>query len=287
MKLLRSLFSAIICLALITAGTTNISAAEHKVIGIADFETKLSADTTLAPMITNLLTQEVVKNRSYKLVAQQTLSQKLSRLGISSGLYERLDSLEAEQFAGIHFLLAGEIKEAEVKTVQLNGFQQLRAKVLVNVRMAHIPAQQIIYAEAVVGEASQTFLLERQEEADSAVRAALLETAAKRVVSQIAAKVNSINPMSGIVLSVNQTDGSIIIDMGSEHRVSAGQLYQIYKDGSVLLHPATNLEFGRAKQEIAVVRVEKANQLESVAKLVSGKISEVHPGLKAIIKQHQ
>lgn len=286
-KLFRYVCCSAICLLLLTGCLASSAAAaeDRKVIGVAQFQTMAANDAALTPLITNLLTEAIIKNRSYRLIDQATLSQRLAISGLTANLYEQCDSLEADQLAGIHFLVAGIVKEADTRLIRLNGFQQLRARVLINVRLLHVPARQVVYAESLVGEASQTFLLERPDvETDPVSRNALLEAAAKQAVTRIAAKINSLNPMSGVVLQVSPADSSLIIDMGAEHGVAVGQEYQLYAEGSVLVHPVTNLEIGREKKAVAIVRITRAGALDASAIVVSGRISDIHPGLKAVIK---
>lgn len=277
----RSIRSIVIALALlIIALSSVVSAADRKVIGIVDFDTNTTVDPALAPIITSLLAEDIVTNRSFQLLSRSSLQLKLSGAGLSTNVFESCSQLQPEQFHGVHFLVIGKIVEASTQVVPLNGFQQRRARVALTARVMHVPAAQVVYAESSIGEAQQTFLLEKKEtEAEAlANRKALLETAAKRAIARVSAKLHLLNPMTGIVIQVNTTDNTMIIDLGAEQGVSVGQDYMVYEEGAVLVHPVTNMEIGRENKEIAKVRIVGADTLRAKAVIVKGHISDITPG---------
>ena len=219
----RSIYHSVLVLILLIAGlTTSVWAADRKIIGIADFATDKTVESSLAPTITSLLSEDIVTNRSYYLLNQPALLQKLSMAGVTN-LYEQSNTLQFDQLRGLHFLVTGIIKETSTQIIPLNGFQQLRARVLLTIRVFHVPAAQVVYAETVLGEARQTFLLDKKETDAEALlnRNALLETAAKRAIAKVSAKLHSLNPVTGVVLQVNATNNTVIIDLGSEQHVAS------------------------------------------------------------------
>lgn len=282
-QLRRTVFRSILLLAwtLIVIQSTGL-AAERKPIGIVNFQSESTIDDpALAPLITSILGEDLITNRSFRLIDQTTLAQLLATNGLSANLFEKSADLQPDQLKGVYYLVTGKIQEANTQVVQLNGFQQLRARVLISIRVINVPAMQVTYAEAAIGEVHKTFLSDKKdiEPIDSpTVRSTLLQEAVKKALTKVSAKLHSLSPVTGMILQVKEADKTAVIDLGSEQNVSIGQLYRVFVEGDPIIHPITNRELGRETKEVATLKVTKVDTLFATAEITSGLLSEVHPG---------
>lgn len=262
---------------------TDAFAADRKTVGITEFQNETAVtDLPLANLISGILTEELVTNRSLRLLDQDSLQQALAAGGLTTAsLFDKSPELKPGQAAGVNYLICGRIKEASSQVVQLNGFQQLRARVVLTVRIINSASGNIVYAEMTTGEARKTFLLDKKntEPVDTAAnRAAVLEEAIRKAVAKAAGKMNSLQPVTGTILKVNQAEKTVILDLGSEQGVSLNQPYQIYIETAPLIHPVSKMEIGNETREVAGLKITKIFPAYSVAEIVSGQISEVQPG---------
>lgn len=281
---LRPLYrTLLVVILLVTVIIPSGFAAERKTIGLAEFQTETSAvDSALAPLVTSILTEGIITNRSFRVLDQESLSNALAASGLTAAtLYDKSGDLQPGQIPGIHYLVTGKIKDAEASVVETNGFHQLRVRVLLSLRIINAVTGNVVFAEAATGEAQKTFLLDKKDSDPintPANRSKAYEEAVRKAVAKVSAKLNALNPMTGLVLSVNETDKTVTIDLGSEQGASQGQQYRVFIEGNAIVHPSTNMEIGRETRDIATLKVTKAYSQYAVAEIVSGSLAEIHPG---------
>lgn len=243
------------CLAGVFSPST-VWAGEKKRIGVVDFENASQvSDRTMGRGISDILVNELVKNKSYQVIEREQLAQMMreKRLGIdgfSTGPSQYV------KFEGLDYLVVGKIVEAGAQQVNLFGLAtQTKVKVVLSVRMIDANSGGILWAEQAEGSVTLGALNDNSGRtifAEGQSNSAFSE-AARKAVAKVVDKINQVNPLEGFV--VQCSGKKVYIDLGHEQGVQSGQSYTVFREGNVIVHPVTGRILGAEKQDIATIKI--------------------------------
>ncbi|SMC95715.1 CsgG/HfaB family protein [Sporomusa malonica] len=235
---------------------STVWAGEKKRIGVVDFDNASQvSDRAMGRGISDILVNELVKNKSYQVIEREQLAQmmrekKLGIDGFSTGPSQYV------KFEGLDYLVVGKIVEAGAQQVNLFGLAtQTKVKVVLSVRMIDANSGNILWAEQAEGAVNLGSLNDNSGRtifAEGQSNSAFSE-AARKAVTKVVDKINQVNPLEGFV--VQCSGKKVYIDLGREQGVQAGQSYTIFREGNVITHPVTGRILGAEKHDVATIKI--------------------------------
>lgn len=235
---------------------STVWAGEKKRIGVVDFDNASQvSDRAMGRGISDILVNELVKNKSYQVIEREQLAQmmrekKLGIDGFSTGPSQYV------KFEGLDYLVVGKIVEAGAQQVNLFGLAtQTKVKVVLSVRMIDANSGNILWAEQAEGSVTLGSLNDNSGRtifAEGQSNSAFSE-AARKAVTKVVDKINQVNPLEGFV--VQCSGKKVYIDLGREQGVQAGQSYTIFREGNVITHPVTGRILGAEKHDVATIKI--------------------------------
>nr|WP_092074283.1 FlgO family outer membrane protein [Dendrosporobacter quercicolus]NSL49187.1 hypothetical protein [Dendrosporobacter quercicolus DSM 1736]SDM86986.1 Curli production assembly/transport component CsgG [Dendrosporobacter quercicolus] len=247
--------------------------AAKKRIGVVSFENASQvSDYTMGRGISDILIAELVQNKNYEVVERNRLDALLKeQVRGASGIIDGQSAAQIGKLLGLDYLVTGTIVEAGVE----QDFFSTKAKVVVSVRMIDAQTGTIIFADQTVGKKSAAF---SGNNSNPRLDPSVFTAAARRAIEAIAFKINEINPLEGIVILV-QGD-KVMIDLGREHGVEAGQTYLIMREGNPIYHPLTGALVAIEKTDLASFTITGAEATTATGKLKESAAKAIKPGDK-------
>ena len=162
-------------------------------------------------------------------------------------------AIQFGQMVGADYTVVGNIVAADVDSFNNYLYKGTKAKIKFNFKFIDNKTGLIKIAEILEGSDTVSEFENKSPDRDM-----LISGAANDVAQKIVAKIDEINPLSGLVVSASENQ--IYIDLGSDNGVKTGDNFIIYKEGNIIKHPVTG-------------------QIIAVKEIVIGsmKVVEVHP----------
>lgn len=245
----------IMLVAILMVGTMTCEAAKKTVAvtGIENMD-RSSYGRKAAAELDAAITTILVKSGSYNVVEREQLSHVIGELGIqSTGMIAGNTAIQFGQMVGADYTVVGNIVAADVDSFNNYLYKGTKAKIKFNFKFIDNKTGLIKIAEILEGSDTVSEFENKSPDRDM-----LISGAANDVAQKIVAKIDEINPLSGLVVSAS--DNQIYIDLGSDNGVKMGDNFIIYKEGNIIKHPVTG-------------------QIIAVKEIVIGsmKVVEVHP----------
>lgn len=276
-------FMVLACVANIFSPAT-ASAGAKKKIGIVDFENASQvSDRAMGRGISDILINELVKNKSYQVIERDQLARLLDEKkfgidGFSTGPSQYV------KFEGLDYLVVGKIVEAGAKEVNLFGLaSQTEYKVVLAARMIDANSGSILWAEQAEGSVKSSSFYDKYgrsivtEDQTNAV----FSQAARKAVAKLVNKINEMNPLEGFVVQVSGK--TVYIDLGREQGVQPGQCYVVFREGNVITHPVTGRILGVQKTDVATIKITSVESDLAICQ-VEGSAFGLQPGDKVRMK---
>ncbi len=231
-------------------------AGPKKRIGVVDFENSSQvSDYAMGRGISDILVNELVKNKSYQVIEREQLTQmmrekKLGIDGFSTGPSQYI------KFEGLDYLVVGKIVEAGAQRVNLFGLaSQTQYKVVLSVRMIDANTGNILWAEQADGSVTTGLLNDDQGRTlfGQGQSNSVFSEAARKAVAKVVDKINQANPLEGFVVQISGR--KVYIDLGREQGVQPDQTYVVFREGNVITHPVTGKILGAEKYDIATIKI--------------------------------
>lgn len=254
MKSLRVMLG-IMLVAIFMVGTMTCEAAKKTVAvtGIENMD-RSSYGRKAAAELDAAITTILVKSGCYNVVERSQLSHVIRELGLqSTGMIAGNTAIQFGQMVGADYTVVGNIVAADVDSFNNYLYKGTKAKIKFNFKFIDNKTGLIKIAEILEGSDTVSEFENKSPDRDM-----LISGAANDVARKIVAKIDEINPLSGLVVSAS--DKQIYIDLGSDNGVKVGDSFIIYKEGNIIKHPVTG-------------------QIIAVKEIVIGsmKVVEVHP----------
>lgn len=260
---------------IVIVGFNLVSEATAKKVAMAGFSNDCRTDygrfscNNLETEVTNGL----VQNKNYIVVERHELAKILQELGLqNTGVVDSRTAIEIGKFSGSDYTLFGNVVSADIFQFDNILYRGYKAKVKFALRIVDNKTGVIAVSEVVEGTKSDMV-----SQGASVNVQSLLNGASTEAAHKILDKMNALNPLSGLVLSVN--DNMVYFDLGSEDGVIAGDLYTVYKEGKMLIHPVTGEVLGVQEENIGVVKVTEVKPHYAVGEIKKTKC-DVKTGYK-------
>lgn len=207
----------------------------------------------------------LVQNKNYIVVERGELTKILRELGLqNTGVVDGSTAIEIGKLSGSDYTLLGNVVSADIGQFDNILYSGYKAKVKFALRIVDNKTGVIVVSEVVEGTKSEMASQGARVSAENLLSAASAE-AAKKVMD----KMNDLNPLSGLVISVKED--MIYFDLGSDDGVRAGDLYTIYKEGKMLIHPVTGEVLGVEEETIGSIKVTDVKPNYAVGQIKSNK----------------
>lgn len=254
MKSLRVMLG-IMLVAILMVGTMTCEAAKKTVAvtGIENMD-RSSYGRKAAAELDAAITTILVKSGCYNVVERAQLSHVIRELGLqSTGMIAGNTAIQFGQMVGADYTVVGNIVAADVDSFNNYLYKGTKAKIKFNFKFIDNKTGLIKIAEILEGSDTVSEFENKSPDRDM-----LISGAANDVAQKIVAKIDEINPLTGLVVSASENQ--IYIDLGSDNGVKMGDSFIIYKEGNIIKHPVTG-------------------QIIAVKEIVIGsmKVVEVHP----------
>lgn len=247
--------------------------AAKKRIGVVSFyNASQVSDYAMGRGMSDILIAELVQNKNYEVVERDRLDAILKeQVRGASGIIDEKSAAQIGKLLGLDYLITGTIVEAGVE----QDLFTTRAKVVISVRMIDAQTGAIIFADQTVGRKSASF---QGSSTTPRLDPSTYTSAARRAIEEIAFKINQINPLEGVVILV-QGD-KVMIDLGRDHGVEAGQTYIIVREGNPIYHPITGALVAVEKTELASFTITETETNTATGKLKESTAKAIKPGDK-------
>jgi len=248
---------------IMVAGFNLTSEAAVKKVAVASFVN--GSNTNYGDFSCTNLENEVinglVQNKNYIVVERGELTKILRELGLqNSGVVDGSTAIEIGKMSGSDYTLLGNVVSADISQFNNVLYTGYKAKVKFAMRIVDNKTGVIVVSEVVEGTKS---------EMANASAENLLNGASTEAAHKVLNKMNDLNPLSGLVLSVK--DDMIYFDLGSDAGVRAGDLYTIYKEGKMLIHPVTGEVLGVEEETIGSIKVTDVKPNYAVGQIKNNK----------------
>lgn len=264
-------FSLILFLLLCLFQTIHPASADaaKKRIGVVAFSNVSQvSDRTIGGGISDILIAELVQNKNFEVVERSRLDAILKeQMRGASGIIDATSAAKIGQLLGLDYLVTGTIVEAGVE----QDFFTTKTKVVISVRMIDAQTGTIIFADQTVGRKSANIQ-------NSYIDPSSFTAAARRAIEEIAFKINEIAPTEGVIVFI-QGD-KVMIDLGRDHGVDIGQIYQIVREGKPIYHPVTGALIAVEKNELASFTISGVETNTATGKLKEPAKVSIRPGDK-------
>ena len=233
MKSLRVMLG-IMLVAIFMVGTMTCEAAKKTVAvtGIENMD-RSSYGRKAAAELDAAITTILVKSGCYNVVERSQLSHVIRELGLqSTGMIAGNTAIQFGQMVGADYTVVGNIVAADVDSFNNYLYKGTKAKIKFNFKFIDNKTGLIKIAEILEGSDTVSEFENKSPDRDM-----LISGAANDVAQKIVAKIDEINPLSGLVVSAS--DNQIYIDLGSDNGVKMGDSFIIYKEGNIIKHPVT------------------------------------------------
>ena len=191
----------------------------------------------------------LVQNKNYNVVERAQLDKIFQELGLqNSGVVDSSSAIEIGKLSGADYTLIGSVVSADIIPFNNILYTGYKAKVKFSVRIVDNKTGVILVSDIVEGTESQ------MQQSNAQVSAAnLLTGASTEAAHRVLDKMNMINPLSGTIISVS--GDMVYFDLGLDDGVQMGDIYTVYKEGKMLIHPVTGEVLGVEEDTIGTIEI--------------------------------
>lgn len=93
----------------------------------------------------------------------------------------------------------------------------------------------------------------------------LLTGASTEAAHKVLDQMNNLNPLSGTIISIS--DEMVYFDLGIDDGVKLGDVYTVYKEGKMLIHPVTGEVLGVEEDTIGTIEILEVRPNYAVGKI--------------------
>lgn len=249
----------------LTAFSLSCEAAK-KTIAVTGVENQASSSSghRAAAELDAAITTILVKSGLYNVVERSQLDHVLRELGMhSSGLIAGESAIQLGQMTGAEYTVVGNVLAATMDRFDNYLYKGTKAKIKFNFKFINNKTGVIEIAEIIEGSDSVSEFENRNPN-----KAMMMSSAANDVAKQIMEKIDRLNPLSGIVISV---DANIAyIDLGSDNGLKQGDNLLVYEEGRPIIHPVSGQIIAVKEEKIGALRVIEVHPNYALAEIKKG-----------------
>ncbi len=216
----------------------------------------------------------IVQNKNFEVVERSNLDQVLRELGLqNSGIIDGEQAIEIGQMAGSDYMLMGTVINAEAVNFTNFIYDGLKGKVTFEMHLVDNRTGSVLSSELVSGTSSAMTSQQLNAITDTNYIKDrfrvnpdnLIADACQDVGGQIIERMNSLNPLTGIVVQVNNKE--VYLDLGYEDGVREKDKYTVYREGKPITNPVTGEIITVEKEKLAVLEIKKVQMGYSIAEI--------------------
>ena len=266
MKKMMRMILSLLMLSIMVLGCFSCEAAK-KTVAVTAVENTVggSYGHQAAQDLEAALTTVLVQSGNYNVVERGQLDHVLRELNLhSTGLISGDTAIQFGNMVGADYTIVGNVMLADFESFNNYLYKGHKAKVKFNFKFIDNKTGVVEIAEIVEGSDTVS-----EFENNYPDRNIMLANAAADVVKKITGKIEKINPVSGLIVSVNEDQ--VYIDIGSNNGVHQGDNFIIYKEGKVIKHPVTGKIITVQKEFLGVLKIEEVEADYAVGQITKRK----------------
>ncbi len=238
--------------------------------------------------VANLLVTELVKDGTYKIIERSQLEQILSEQHLGKdGTITAYEAAKLGKLLGVSAVVVGSVTEFNTKTEKKGimgiGTKVKTAKVAVNARIVDTSTAEIIFAAEGRGEEEESNVTVGSVYGSDTTGASdtLLSAATKKALTGIvqSLKENSAKlkeqTLEGYVVNVDQTDKSIMIDLGSDSGITTDQPLYVVKVVKEIKSPTTGEIIKKITKVVCELKITSLEKKIATCACVAGSCESV------------
>lgn len=250
MKILTKNLLCLLTMLMVLCGSLVCEAAAKKV-AVTGFMN--GSGNNYGRFVCNNLESEVlnglVQNKNYTVVERSALDRIFQELGLqNSGVVDSSSAIEIGKLSGADYTLIGNVVSADVMPFNNVLYTGHKAKIKFALRIVDNKTGVILVSDIVEGSQSEMTQQNMRPNVENLLTAASTEAAHK-----VMDKMNDLNPLSGTVISVSGK--MVYFDLGLDDGVKVGDIYTVYKEGKMLMHPVTGEVLGVEEDVIGAIKI--------------------------------
>lgn len=263
-----SKLAACLCMMIFMIHITSTCFAAQKKVAVTGFSN--SAGNNYGRFVSGILQSEVenglVQNKNYTVVERTSLNKIFQELGLqNSGVVDSNSAIEIGKLAGADYTVLGNVVSSDILTFNNVLYEGYKAKVKFSVKIVDNKSGVILISDIVEGSKSVMKNNNMRVSAEN-----LLNDAATEAAYKVLEQLNKLNPLSGTVISVN--GDYVYFDLGFDDGVKEGDIYTVYKEGKMLIHPVTGEVLGTEEETIGLIKIREVKSNYAVAEIKKQKI---------------
>lgn len=266
MKRTMRIILALLMLGVMMLGAITCEAAK-KTVAVTAVENTIggSYGRKAAQDLEAALTTILVQSGNYNVVERAQLEHVLRELNLhSTGLISGDTAIQFGNMVGADYTIVGNVTLAEFERFNNYLYKGHKAKVKFNFKFIDNKTGVIEIAEVVEGSDTVSEFENKNPDRDI-----MISNAASDVAKKVKGLIDGINPVTGLIVSVN--DGQAYIDIGSNSGVHKGETLVIYKEGKVIKHPVTGKILTVEKEFLGALKLETVEPDYAVGKITKQK----------------
>lgn len=258
----------ILFMALLVLCANAVCLAAQKKVAVTEFSngTGNSYGRFVCGNLQSELENGLVQNRNYTVVERTSLDRIFRELGLqNSGVVDSNSAIEIGKLAGADYTVLGNVVSADIIPFNNILYEGYKAKVKFAVKIVDNKTGVILISDIVEGTKSEMKNNNVRVSAEN-----LLNGAATEAAHRVLDKLNDINPLSGTVISV--ASDTVYFDLGFDDGVKEGDIYTVYKEGKMLIHPVTGEVLGTEEETIGTIKICEVKSNYAVGEVKKQKI---------------
>ena len=240
-----------------------IGEAATKKVAVTEFNNAVgnSYGRFVSTNLENEVLNGLVQNKNYIVVERGALDKIFMELGLqNSGVVDGSSAIEIGKLSGADYTLMGSVVSADIMPFNNILYTGYKAKVKFSVRIVDNKTGVILVSDIVEGTKSEMQQSNTRVSAEN-----LLNGASTEAAHIILDKMNDLNPMSGTIISVS--GNKVYFDLGFDDGVKNGDIYTVYKEGKMLMHPVTGEVLGVEEETIGTIKISEVKPNYAVGEI--------------------
>jgi curli biogenesis system outer membrane secretion channel CsgG len=241
-----------------------------KRIAVFSFEDKTDyGQANVGEGMADMLTTELVKSGNYRVIERAELQSVMQELKLGlTGMVTSNTAAQVGKQLGVELAVFGSVTEfgqkEESKGIGFGkrkfGANQIKARVAIDLRIVNVETGEILAADNVAKEESQTgisvaipdFNFQNQAEFDKTLVGKATRACMQEIVSKIEAQMGQV-PWYGKI--IKESDGVVYINRGTDSGLQVGNVLEAYSPGEELIDPETGISLGSEESKIGRVQI--------------------------------
>jgi curli biogenesis system outer membrane secretion channel CsgG len=232
----------------------------------------------------DMLTTELVKSGNYRVIERAELQSVMQELKLGlTGMVTSNTAAQVGKQLGVELAVFGSVTEfgqkEESKGIGFGkrkfGANQIKARVAIDLRIVNVETGEILAADNVAKEESQTgisvaipdFNFQNQAEFDKTLVGKATRACTQEIVGKIEAQMGKV-PWYGKI--IKESGGMVYINRGVGSGLQVGNVLEAYSPGEELIDPETGISLGSEESKIGRVQIIDVQQKFSKAIIKQG-----------------